>query len=113
MSLADTSLGKALVAKSGNTIYLNTKDTATNSVCGEGCVGNWPPIGAADPVVPGAGLDAAGFGTLVRSDGAKQLTYKGHPLYLFAPDTSPGDVKGEGVAGVWFLIDASGNAIKK
>ena len=36
-------------------------------------------------------------GTTTRSDGKKQVTYNGHPLYTFIGDSSPGDTSGQGV----------------
>ena len=43
------------------------------------------------------------FGSITREDGAQQTTFKGWPLYLFASDTAPGDVNGDGSGGVWFV----------
>ncbi len=37
-------------------------------------------------------------------DGKQQVTYNGIPLYYFATDTNAGDVNGQGVKGVWFLV---------
>jgi predicted lipoprotein with Yx(FWY)xxD motif len=34
--------------------------------------------------------------TITRSDGSKQVTYNGHPLYFFSGDSASGDAKGEG-----------------
>ena len=34
------------------------------------------------------------------------------PLYYFAGDTAPGDVKGQGLAGKWYVIGADGTPIK-
>lgn len=33
-----------------------------------------------------------------------QATYKGHPLYTYAGDTAPGQVKGNGLGGVWHAL---------
>ena len=38
-----------------------------------------------------------------RDDGREQVTYNGLPLYYFANDKAPGDTKGQGVGGVWFV----------
>jgi predicted lipoprotein with Yx(FWY)xxD motif len=39
-----------------------------------------------------------------RTDGTKQYTYKGMPLYFYSKDTKPEDVTGDGVGGVWHLV---------
>jgi Secreted repeat of unknown function len=44
------------------------------------------------------------FGTISRAGGVLQATYKGHPLYLYAGDTAPGQVKGNGLGGVWHAL---------
>ena len=33
-----------------------------------------------------------------------QATYKGHPLYTYAGDIAPGQVKGNGLGGVWHAL---------
>ena len=38
-----------------------------------------------------------------RDDGAKQLAYKGKPLYYWSKDQKPGDRTGDGVNGVWHV----------
>jgi Secreted repeat of unknown function len=58
-----------------------------------------------------AGLRAAG-GT--RSDGSKQATYDGHPLYYFAGDSGPGQTSGQGsdsFGAKWWLVAPTGAAI--
>jgi Secreted repeat of unknown function len=37
------------------------------------------------------------FSVITCTDGTKQLAVNGKPLYTFASDTKPGDVKGQGV----------------
>jgi predicted lipoprotein with Yx(FWY)xxD motif len=46
------------------------------------------------------------FGVAVRTGGARQLTYDGAPLYLWFKDKKPGDMTGQGVGGVWWVVVA-------
>jgi len=90
-----------LVDTHGMTLYTFDKDAANSgkSVCNDQCAKNWPPVMAEASAKP------MGDWTLVtRDDGSKQWAYKGKPVYLFAPDTKPGDKTGEGKGGVWHVI---------
>jgi len=58
--------------------------------------------------VAGDGVDAALLGTTTREDGAVQVTYGGWPLYFFAGDAAAGDVTGQGVNDVWFVVAPDG-----
>ncbi len=53
------------------------------------------------------------LGTLVRSDGSVQVTYGGWPLYFFAGDEAPGDINGQGVNDVWFVVAPDGTMIER
>jgi hypothetical protein len=44
---------------------------------------------------------------VTRADGVKQTAFKGRPLYYFAADATPGDMKGEGVNNVWFVANVT------
>jgi predicted lipoprotein with Yx(FWY)xxD motif len=107
---ADTDLGSILVDGEGFTLYVFTNDTDGVSTCYDDCEGNWPPV-PGDTAV-GGDLDASIFGTAPRDDGSEQLTVNGMPLYRFTPDAAPGDVNGQGVGGVWFVVGADGNMIE-
>jgi len=53
-------------------------------------------------------------GTIQRADGKPQVTYNGHPLYLFKGDKQPGDTNGEGLTafgGTWYVLSSSGNQV--
>jgi predicted lipoprotein with Yx(FWY)xxD motif len=97
-------LGNFLVDGSGNTLYWFTKDSANTSACSGDCIKAWPAFSADSFAVPSA-LKAADFGTITRADGAKQSTYKGYPLYYWVKDKMHGDVTGQNVGKVWFVID--------
>lgn len=100
------SVGSYLTGADGLTLYIFTKDTAGDgkSVCNGDCATNWPPLVVAslDEVKADSGATGA-LALATRDDGAKQVTYKGAPLYYFAPDKAAGETKGQGVGGVWFV----------
>jgi predicted lipoprotein with Yx(FWY)xxD motif len=102
IKVAETELGPTLVNAEGMTLYGFTPDTPTESACTGGCAENWPPV-PADTEVSGD-LDASLFTTLTRDDGSTQLVFGDWPLYLFAADSRPGDISGQGVNDVWFVI---------
>jgi predicted lipoprotein with Yx(FWY)xxD motif len=107
---SETDLGTILVDPEGFTLYVFTNDSAGTSVCNEGCIENWPAV-PGDTAI-GSDLDASIFGTTARDDGSEQLTVNDQPLYRYTPDAAPGDVNGQGVGGVWFVVDTDGNLIE-
>jgi len=107
---AETDLGSILVDPDGLTLYVFTADSGGESACYDACAQTWPPVSADTPI--SSDLDSAIFGSIERTDGSQQLTVNGMPLYLFASDTAPGDVNGQGVNDVWFVVDADGNMLE-
>ncbi len=99
---SDGKLGTFFTDKNGRSLYFFTKDVENLNSCQGSCLTNWPIFYAEQLQIP-AFLNKADFSVLTRSDGTKQTTYKGWPLYYFAKDTAAGDVKGEAVGGVWFV----------
>lgn len=94
-------LGDILVDGNGKTLYVFAKDVNGQSQCTGGCLADWPVYNATD-LQPGAGIDVNDFGTITRSDGAQQTTYKGWPLYYYGGDDAAGETNGEAVGQLWF-----------
>ena len=111
-SLDAKKVGSAMLLTNskGHTLYWFVPDTSTQSKCNGTCAHYWPPV-------PGPATAMAGVkGTLsviTRSDGTKQATWNGHPLYTYVGDPAPGQAKGNGLnlsGGVWHDIVLSGAA---
>lgn len=107
--------GKILVNSSGRTLYLLTADTATTLACTTGsCVGLWPPLYTKGKPRAGKGVARHALGTVKRGS-KSQVTYHGHPLYLYAGDAGRGQVNGEGIksfGGVWYVVSKKGSPVK-
>jgi predicted lipoprotein with Yx(FWY)xxD motif len=109
---ANSSLGSILVDSTGRTLYLFRADVGTKSACSGACATAWPPLLATGMPTAGTGLTASKLGTITRSGGNHQVTYNGHPLYLFLKDTKAGQTNGQGVTAfgaAWFALTPSGN----
>jgi predicted lipoprotein with Yx(FWY)xxD motif len=109
-----TSLGQILVDGNGMTIYLFEKDKGTTSMCDSSCARFWPPVTTSGAPKAGSGVIAAKLGTTKRADGTTEVTYNGHPLYLYAGDKSAGDVTGQGLnafGALWYVLSPTGQAI--
>lgn len=105
-------LGKFLADASGRTLYLLTKDSPNTSNCYDKCAQSWPPILSSAAPTLKEGLNSALVATTQRTDGTSQLTYNGWPLYYYGKDLQPGDVNGQAVGKVWWVISAEGNPVK-
>ena len=111
-ALKTATIGGVTVVTNGRgfTLYSFAPDTATASKCTGACAQIWPPI--TGPVKAGQGVTGQ-LSTITRSDGSKQATYDGHPLYTYTADTAPGQAKGNGLnvdGGVWHEATANGSA---
>ena len=105
-----TAAAHILVNANGMTLYIFSKDTKGKSNCSAGCAKIWPPLTlAAGSTVPPKMTGVPGtFGEIMLAGGAAQLTYDGAPLYTFVNDKKPGDINGQGVAGVWWAVVVPG-----
>ena len=114
IGVSNVGLGNILVNSKGRTLYLFTQDSGTMSECNGACAVNWPPLRAAGKPTIGSGAKASLISTSTRSGGVRQVTYNGHPLYLFKNDNNPGDTNGEGLnafGGSWFALSPAGNEV--
>ena len=111
MTTAAPGLGTILVDSTGRTIYRYDKDSNNppTSNCSGGCAQAWPPVPATTNVT---GVDSSLVGSITGSNGAKQLTIAGWPMYYYASDTAAGQTTGQGVGGVWWVVGANGAEIK-
>ena len=110
---ANTPAGKMVVTGRGMTVYVYLPDQSqpSRTMCTGDCANDWPPVLLTGRTSKVSGVDGSRVGILVRPDGSRQLTLNGYPLYGFAADLRPGDIRGESVGETWFAIDPSGNFV--
>jgi predicted lipoprotein with Yx(FWY)xxD motif/uncharacterized cupredoxin-like copper-binding protein len=128
VKVAKTKLGPSIVNAKGNTVYLLTADARARgkSACYSACAKAWPPLLTTGKLVAGEGIKASLLGVASRTDGTRQVTYKGHRLYLFVKDKAPGQINGQGIKGfggpvctatlatkpcAWYALSPTGSAI--
>lgn len=114
-STQSTRYGTVLASSTGRTLYMLTADSASASSCATSCAQTWPPLTTTGAPVAGASVQASLLGTVTRPDGSKQVTYGGHPLYMYSGDSAAGDVNGEGITsfgGTWYVLAPSGQPVK-
>ncbi|EMY33319.1 hypothetical protein D477_015531 [Arthrobacter crystallopoietes BAB-32] len=110
---ADSSLGEIVVDGQGMTVYYFTKDEKGSGVsnCTGDCLVAWPPVltESDTPTVEGV---TAEIGTIDTPEGEKQITIDGMPIYYWQNDKEPGDVDGQGVNDVWYVVAPDGEMIR-
>ncbi|USZ73313.1 COG4315 family predicted lipoprotein [Natronosalvus halobius] len=106
-------LGDILVGPEGLTLYNFDQDTQDEmaSTCYEGCAEAWPPLTVEGEPTTGDGVSAT-LTTFERDDGETQVATDGWPLYYFASDEEPGDVNGQGVNDVWWVLAPDGTPVR-
>jgi len=108
---SESTLGQFLVDGKGMTLYIFTKDGRDQSNCDASCLAKWPPLLTQGNPSVGSGVDASQVGIAMLADGSKIVTYDHRPLYYWINDTKPGDMTGQGVGSVWYVISPSGQEI--
>jgi predicted lipoprotein with Yx(FWY)xxD motif len=117
VQLHHTSIGTILTSSSGLTLYEFTRDRADADSCVKvsGCSRFWPALESSGTPTAGAGVKASLLSTIRLPGGGRQVTYAGHPLYLYSGDSSPADTSYVGAqqfGGKWYALDASGRFVK-
>ncbi len=85
-------------------LYISLKDSQGKSNCTEDCLSVWHPLYATGRIVAGTGIQKDKLGVILLPDGSRQVSYLGSPLYLYSKDEKPGDVNGQGLDGIWYLV---------
>jgi predicted lipoprotein with Yx(FWY)xxD motif len=111
-----------LVDGRGHTLYMWTPDTGGQPVCVNDstyhCDKHWIPLYGTAATAQG-GARQSFISTVMRPDGKSQVTYHTWPLYTWAggygwhADTKPGDIFGQGYAGLWYVLTPVGKVIHK
>ena len=113
--VSKTPLGRILVDSRGRTLYLFEKDKSRKSMCSGSCATFWPPLLTSGKPRAGAGVKATLLGTIKTPGGARQVTYRGHPLYTFKLEQA-GQTKGEGLTDFgppFYAVSPAGAAVVK
>jgi predicted lipoprotein with Yx(FWY)xxD motif len=114
ITTASSSAGTILASGSGRAVYLFAKDAGGKSSCSGACAGAWPPVTTTGSPTASGGAKASDLGTITRSDGTKQVTYDGHPLYYFSGDSGAGMASGQGInafGAKWWLVSPAGSDV--
>jgi len=114
ITTVSSSAGTFLTTSSGHAVYLWSKDGNGMSACSGACAGTWPPVTTSGTATASGGAKSSDLSTITRSDGTKQVTYDGHPLYFFSGDSGPGMASGQGNDGFgakWWLVSPSGSDV--
>jgi predicted lipoprotein with Yx(FWY)xxD motif len=107
-------LGTYVVDGKGLSLYLFEKDKGRKSSCYGTCAKVWKPLTVKGKPTAGSGLKRALLSTSTRTDGTKQVTYGGHPLYYYDDDHKAGQTEGQGVkefGAKWYVVKPSGKKI--
>jgi predicted lipoprotein with Yx(FWY)xxD motif len=113
LNTAITELGEILVGANGMTVYYFTQDQKDSGVssCIDQCLVNWPPVLVDNEATISSDVTAK-IGTIPAANGKKQVTVDGLPIYYWAKDKKPGEVTGQGVGNVWYVIAPDGTLMK-
>jgi len=112
MVVNDPTHGRILTDARGMVLYMFSNDTKGVANCYDTCKTRWPvlkpPTGA-----PTGSADINGkLGVISRRDGDMQVTYNDIPLYYWFQDEKPGETKGQGVGGNWWIVPVGTTEIK-
>lgn len=110
-----TSQGTAVGSIAGIVAYADKNESSSKIECkSSSCTKTWHPWltdGATVRPESGSGVQSSLIGTIKRPDGTEQMTYGGHPLYLYAHPTKALVANAQGAGGVWYIVGLNGHQI--
>ena len=115
VAAARSQYGTVLFDGRGFVLYAFTKDTRGRSACAGACAKSWPPYVVTGKLISGTGVDARRLGTIRRSDGSRQATYAGRPLYYYVGDRRPRQILCQNVSefgGLWLVVRPNGTVVR-
>lgn len=110
IEIVDSQYGRVVADGKGEALYLFDKEGGPQSKCYGACAEAWPPVLTKGRPQASDGAKQRLLGTTVRSDGRRQVTYAGHPLYYYVDD-SPGTILCHDVeefGGTWLVVEPNG-----
>jgi predicted lipoprotein with Yx(FWY)xxD motif len=99
----------------GFVLYAFTRDTRGRSACSGACAKAWPPYIVTGKLIGRAGIAAGRLATIRRSDGSRQATYAGKPLYYYVGDRKPRQILCQNVSefgGLWLVVRPNGAVVR-
>jgi predicted lipoprotein with Yx(FWY)xxD motif len=115
VAAARSAYGTILFDGRGFVVYAFTKDAPGRSACAGACAKAWPPYIVTRKPAAGRGIDAGRLGTIRRSDGSRQATYAGRPLYYYVGDRKPGQILCQNISefgGLWLVVRPNGTVVR-
>ena len=105
-----SNLGYVLALANGDVVYTYGNDKPGGQpTCTSSCAAIWPAVTGIPMTNSGETLPGK-LGTVTTSDGAKQITYNGYPLYIFKAGR-PLTTAGNGKDGLWHVVKLSASDI--
>lgn len=113
LGVATSDLGEIVVDAKGMSVYYFTKDVADSGVsaCTEDCLVAWPPV-ISETETPEVEGVTGEVGTIETPEGQLQMTINGMPIYYFNKDLAAGDINGQAVGDVWYVVAPDGTMIQ-
>jgi predicted lipoprotein with Yx(FWY)xxD motif len=108
IEVADTEIGPVLTDDTGRSLYVFLLDDADTIACLDECRATWAPVLIEGRLGLPADVDRSLFERRELDDGTTQLAVGGQPTYRYAGDLEPGDMNGQGIDSLWFMVAPDG-----
>jgi predicted lipoprotein with Yx(FWY)xxD motif len=105
MIVQRSKLGYVLAEADGQVVYTYAHDTKGGTpTCTGSCASIWPPATGVPQAASGETIPGT-FGLVTRSDGTRQITYNGYPLYTYK---GAAPLSTHAITGLWNVVMLSG-----